>query len=148
MGSHPGQLYSSETRVCTSLYIRQSTGASAGDLLTTDSDGMLVHPKVVADSPTPLPDGFFIMTANQNPSDVGGEQKIQVAAAGSCVYLRVAAGVRPGQRLVTVPGSFNKFQAAPPGSDPECIIGTVFGLDGDRRVSTEDGTVAVYLGIG
>ncbi|MDA7996750.1 MAG: hypothetical protein MPI93_01920 [Nitrosopumilus sp.] len=128
------------------MYLKRGVGVLMGDFLTTDESGRLVRP-AVSEGPTRFPNGFFVAGEKHDPTE-RDDVRIQVTPAGARALVRVAAGVRFGQRLVSVPGSYKKFQAASASFDPSCVIGTVLRLDEDRQVSIDDDVATVSLGIG
>lgn len=144
MEGQPGRHRHVDRAEYKTMTLRQGIKVSNGDFLTTDKDGMLIKPAVTPDAPTQFPDGFIVAAqcADASGKDVG----MQVVTAGSMILVRLAEGVRAGQRLESVPNSNNKFRAASHDPIPHSIIGTVVEVGISKRLSDDGDVGLVALG--
>lgn len=128
------------------MTLRQGTDVSSGEVLTTDKDGKLIKPNFIPGASTRFPDGFVVAVESMDADKK--DEEIQVVTAGSMIRIRLAAGVRAGQRLESVPASNSKFRGASHSPIPHSIIGTVIEVDRSKRVSDDGDVGTVLLGCG
>lgn len=145
MAGEPGSDAGTGTADRITMTLKQGIRVSGGDFLTTDKGGMLIKPNVTPGAPTQFPDGFLVATEDIDAH--GRDAQIRVVTTGSMIHVRLAAGVRVGQRLESVPNSNSKFQGASHNPLRHSIIGTVVAIN-DKSVSDDGDAGTVFLGCG